>query len=84
MKHISCLVILGGTLMLGACNKANPPEADQSKRADTPAALSDEAVERTDLPVKEDFEETAYTSISEENLDQRVTTLAEEIELDQE
>jgi hypothetical protein len=84
MKRAIYLAVLGSSIMLGACKKSSPPETDQGAVAAVPAALSDEAIEQSDLPVKEDFEEAAYAGITEDNLGERVDTLTQEIQADQE
>lgn len=60
----------------GACNKS-PAGAQPS------ADLSDEAMDRAQIPVKEDFEEQARTGITDDNLDDQVAELATQIQKDE-
>lgn len=46
-------------------------------------ALSEQIIEQSELPVKEDFEGAAYAAINEDNLDSEVDALAHEILGDQ-
>ncbi len=58
-----------------ACNKPSPDSQ--------PAAnLSDDAIDQAQIPVKEDFEEQAKATITDENLDEQVAKLATQIEND--
>ena len=79
MKHFGYLVVFSGTLMLAACKNSGGPNSDGAKPADAPVVLSDEIIDKSELPVKEDFEDAAYAAITEDNLDSEVDALDHEI-----
>ena len=75
-KCIAILVLV--TAALGACNK--PPS--ESQPASSSAELSDQALDQAQVPVKEDFEEQAQATITDENLDDQVAQLEAQIQND--
>jgi len=72
-------VSLLGLAGLVACSK---PSAETQPTASANAPLTDEALDKARIPVKEDFEEQAHTTITDDNLDDQVAQLATEIEND--
>lgn len=67
-------------LFLVNCNKAEeaPPVPSTAVEA-APTALTDEVVDKTDIAVPEDFEEEAFTTIDEDNLEEQLDALEREI-----
>jgi hypothetical protein len=66
-----------------ACNERESPAANEPlPTRDEPAPLSDEAVDQAELPVTEDFEDEAFRTIDEDNLEDRIDALEKEIAAD--
>lgn len=80
MMRWATLLVLA-TLMLGACKKTDDSAAKQTEAesAEPAAPLTDEALDKVDLPVKEDYEEEAYKAINEDNLESQLDELEKEI-----
>jgi hypothetical protein len=72
-------------LLLVSCDKGDdaPPLPSTVVEA-APTALTDEVVDKTDIAVPEDFEEEAFTTIDEDNLEEQLDALEREIEGDTE
>ena len=66
-------------LAVVACEKG---ESSAEGSAQSPAAMTDEAVDQVAVPVKEDFEEAAQSAITEDNVEAEVDRLEKEIEGD--
>lgn len=65
---------------LTACGKH--PTESQSSPAPSEVKLTDEALDQTPIPVKEEFEEQANQQITEDNLDEQLSLLEKQIEAD--
>ena len=63
-----------------ACKQGS--SSDQGEGAESAAELTDEALDKTPIPVKEDFEEEATASINEDNVETEVDSLEKEIQAD--
>jgi hypothetical protein len=64
-----------------ACRNQNT-DTQASASAPPSAALSDEALDQTPVPVKEDFEDRAQQEVTEENLEDQVSQLEKQIDDD--
>ena len=75
------ILMLGLLVSLAAvaCEKG---ESSAEGAAESPAAMTDDAVDQVAVPVKEDFEEQAQASISEDNVEAEIDRLEKEIEGD--
>jgi cytochrome oxidase Cu insertion factor (SCO1/SenC/PrrC family) len=79
--NLKFLPVLGLCLSsLVACNKQ--PSESESSPVPSQVKLTDEALDQTAIPVKEDFEEQASQQVTEENLDEQVSLLEKQIEAD--
>ena len=74
---VSIPLLLG--LAVIACDQGASP--GQEAEPDV-AELTDEAIDKTPIPVKEDFEEEAAASINEDNVEAEVEALEKEIQAD--
>ena len=64
------------SLALVACDKK---EGGAEGAGESPVAMTDEAVDQVAVPVKEDFEEAAQSSINEDNVEAEIDRLEKEI-----
>jgi hypothetical protein len=88
MKRTTWLLAL--TLGTLACNQQQQEQPTAQVEAEkpnleaaaVPTALTDEAVDQLALPVKEDFEDEAFSAIDEDTLESRIDALEKEIAAD--
>jgi hypothetical protein len=80
MLRTSPLLILIAVGSMAACDKKPEVTADSAEPA--AAELTDEKVDQAEIPVKEDFEEEAQSTINEDNVQTQIDALANEIESD--
>ena len=73
---IPCLLL---PLLFAGCDKA---ESGAEAAASASAPMTDEAIDRANIPVQADFEEEARKSITEDNVEAEVDALAKAIESD--
>lgn len=75
------IVVALATLLIGGCKKTDEgtTDKDDPKQAEAAAPVTDEAIDKLDLPVKEDYEEEAYRSINEDTLETQLDELEKEI-----
>jgi hypothetical protein len=67
-------------VMVFSCNQQeSEPKATEATEATEAMALTDEAVDEAELPVKEDFEDEAFGAIDEDNLEAEIDALEKEI-----
>lgn len=77
-RYAACVLLLWA----GACQKAEQTPSEPGKPVEvTPVAVAvnDDAVQRSDIAVPEDFEEEAFAQIDEDNLDEQLDALDREI-----
>lgn len=67
--------------IVGSCRNTSS-DSQPAASATAPAALTDEALDQAAIPVKEDFEEQARQTITEENFEDRISQLEKEIRED--
>jgi len=78
MSKTTCLFAVLVTVF--ACNQQeSEPQTTEATEATEAMALTDEAVDEADLPVKEDFEDEAFEAIDEDNLESQIDALEKEI-----
>ena len=75
-RFLLLTLIAAGSMM--GCDKK--PEASTDGAEPPAAELSDEAVDQTEIPVKEDFEEEAQSAIDADNVEAQIDALAAEID----
>lgn len=81
MSKSTCLFVALVTVF--ACNQQeSEPKTNEATEATEAMALTDEAVDETDLPVKEDFEDEAFQAVDEDNLESQIDALEKEISAD--
>ena len=80
MSRITLMFALLLPVAVLACEKAEPKVEATPPAASAP--LTDEELDQTNIPVKEDFEEEAITTIHEDNLEAEVDRLEKQIEAD--
>jgi hypothetical protein len=78
MKSKALIVIGLCAIPLAACSKTS----SEAQPVASAAVLTDESLDTTPIPVKEDFEEQAKQAINEDNLDEQLNKLEKEIEAD--
>lgn len=66
--------------LVGCRSQSNESQIAPSTSAVT--AMSDDAIDQSPIPVKEDFEDQARQAINEENLDDQIGQLEKEIQAD--
>ncbi|MFC1641204.1 hypothetical protein ACFL5O_00750 [Myxococcota bacterium] len=75
-------LLLLSVLLTGGCKDPSSANTDQPSTPGAASALSDEELEKADIPVKEDFEAQAQVAITADNLDDQVKNLEQEITAD--
>ena len=78
MKRFALSLALFLPLTLVACEKGETTTSTQAA-AVASAPLTDDAVDQSSVPVKEDFEEEAAKTINEDNVDDVIDKLEAEI-----
>ena len=78
IKH--SLLIGFSVAVLGACQKS--PSDDKAQAAASAAPMSDDAIDKAQIPVKEDYEEQARQTITADNLDEQLGQLEKQIKDD--
>ena len=72
-------------LFTAACDSGGGNKGNDGKPADKGGdskAMTDDQVDKADIPVEEDFEEEAQGQINEDNLEDQVAALEKEIDAD--
>lgn len=79
--YVACVLLLWSA----GCQKAEQSSPEPGKPVEvTPVAVAvnDDAIQRSDIAVPEDFEEEAFAQIDEDNLDEQLDALEREIGAD--
>jgi hypothetical protein len=81
MKAQHFVMVGISVLALAACTKQTS-DNQAAASASAVVALTDEALDQAPIPVKEDYEEQARQTITEENLDAQLSQLEKQIQED--
>jgi len=76
-------IVASTALLLAACNSGGTSSTGSKATSSAAAAeLTDEQVEKAEIPVEEDFEDEAFKAIDADNVDDKVAAIESEMNAD--